>query len=639
MNANEVDAQRKANQNTTFTMTTGTVTRALVGTTVAVSGSITNSTQAGGSNLAISLSSGGTLTVGNLGSGTNSVAPQASTTVSGTIQTGASAGTQAWSVINTATNSITTTSTASGSLQVVDQRVFTTSTSTLALGYLHQGATVSGTSVGVTSTGLNATTASGTLGSFTGGPSGFALGLTAGSDAFLGATTPQTATYTLTGTGSTLGSINGTYTSVVAAEFGSIPNVAVAVSGQVYSGQSTWATNGSGDWGTLTGTSGNAFGLNWGTNQGSPGLDAGFSSTDTATFGSALTGGTAAIFLNGATPSLAGMTFNSSAGSYQIYPSNGSGPVTLVGSGTIPAALTVSAGSHGIRADVNLGSNTTVNVASGADFTFQTVGGTGLLQKLGGGVLTLAGSSTFSGGTLLDAGTLLVNGTLASNVTVASSGTLGGSGVMQAMIAGVGLVSPGNSPGILTAGMFDPTGGLRAAFELTASAPNYTVSGSGALNDVLRLTDANPFNSASLSSANVVDVYFDVDSIVTGDTFEGGFFTTQTDAQLLGSVQNADYSFWAKTTSGPGTRTFNGVAYSSISAVYPTITNVLVTTLPKTATDFGSGGTVPSGSVTAFIIVPEPSVTFSMACGAAIMAAVRLARRRSASAAGLTWKS
>jgi hypothetical protein len=37
--------------------------------------------------------------------------------------------------------------------------------------------------------------------------------------------------------------------------------------------------------------------------------------------------------------------------------------------------------------------------------------------------------------------------------------------------------------------------------------------------------------------------------------------------------------------------------------------------------------------------VPEPSVTFSMACGAAIMAAVRLARRRSASAAGLTWKS
>jgi autotransporter-associated beta strand protein len=249
------------------------------------------------------------------------------------------------------------------------------------------------------------------------------------------------------------------------------------------------------------------------------------------------------------------------------------------------------------------------------------------------GLTTLAGSSTFSGGTLLDAGTLLVNGTLASNVTVASSGTLGGSGVIQAMIAGVGLVSPGNSPGILIAGMFDPTDGLRAAFEFTASAPNYTVSGSGALNDVLRLTDANPFNSASLSSANVVDVYFDVDSLVTGDTFEGGFFTTQTDSQLLGSVQNANYSFWAKTTSGPGTRIFNGVTYGPISDVYSTITNVLVTTLPKTATDFGIGGTVPSGSVTAFIIVPEPSATFSMACGAAIMAAMRLARRRSASAA------
>ena len=196
---------------------------------------------------------------------------------------------------------------------MVDQRVFTTSTSTLALGYLHQGATVSGTSVGVTSTGLNATTASGTLGSFTGGPSGFALGLTAGSDAFLGATTPQTATYTLTGTGSTLGSINGTYTSVVAAEFGSIPNVAVAVSGQVYSGQSTWATNGSGNWGTITGTGANAFGLNWGAGQGSPGLDPSYTNTDTATFGSSLTSGTAVINTNGANISLKALTFDKRA--------------------------------------------------------------------------------------------------------------------------------------------------------------------------------------------------------------------------------------------------------------------------------------------------------------------------------------
>jgi hypothetical protein len=63
------------NQSTTFTMTTGGVTRALVGTTVGASGTITNSTLPGGSNLAIALSSGGVLSVTNLGSGTNSVAP------------------------------------------------------------------------------------------------------------------------------------------------------------------------------------------------------------------------------------------------------------------------------------------------------------------------------------------------------------------------------------------------------------------------------------------------------------------------------------------------------------------------------------------------------------------------------------
>ena len=378
----------------------------------------------------------------------------------------------------------------------------------------------------------------------------------------------------------------------------------ILMSGLVYSGTATWATNGGGSWGTLSGTGGNAFGGNWGTSQGSPGLDASFADTDTATFGSALSGGTATIFLNGASPSLKAVTFDNAAGSYQIFPSNGSGPLTLLGSGTAAATVTAARGSHGIYTDVTLGSLTSVDVASGAALTFHSaVGGTGLLQKLGTGVLTLEGANTFSGDTQLNGGTLLVNGSLASGVLI-SSGTLGGSGVMQAMLAGVGLVSPGNSPGILTAGQFDPTGGLATAFEFTTSTPNFAVSGTGALNDVLRLTNANPFNNSSLTSANAVDVYFDVTSLIVGDTFEGGFFTTQSPADLLASIQNASYTFWVK-SSGAGTTTFNGVNYDPVTSV-PGVTGVEVATAPKTNTDFGAGGVVTSGSDVKFIVVPEP---------------------------------
>jgi hypothetical protein len=126
-------------------------------------------------------------------------------------------------------------------------------------------------------------------------PAGFGLGLTSGSAQFYGATSPQTATYSIAGTASTLGSVNGTYTSAVTAEFGSIPNVTVAVTGQVYSGQSTWNTDSGGNWGTIAGSGQNAFGANWGDNQGSPGLDPSYTNTDRATFGSALTSGTAVV--------------------------------------------------------------------------------------------------------------------------------------------------------------------------------------------------------------------------------------------------------------------------------------------------------------------------------------------------------
>ena len=47
----------------------------------------------------------------------------------------------------------------------------------------------------------------------------------------------------------------------------------------------------------------------------------------------------------------------------------------------------------------------------------------------------------------------------AGTLAVGSGATLGGVGFVTGAIGGAGLLSPGNSPGILTAGSLDPSGG------------------------------------------------------------------------------------------------------------------------------------------------------------------------------------
>ncbi|MEI8228018.1 MAG: autotransporter-associated beta strand repeat-containing protein [Planctomycetota bacterium] len=221
VNANEISAQRKADQSaTSFTMTTGTVTRALVNTNVAVSGSLTNSTASGGTNLTVSLSSGlGGLTVGSLASGTTSIAPQTSTSINGAIQTGTTAGLQNWSVINTDNNAITTVSTATGSITVVNDRTFTTPS--ISFGRFLGTALQTGTSL-ITSTGLNGVTADSTIGVFANNTAnGLTLSLNSGTNAFTGLVTTQTATYTTGGSWSGgLGGFSSSLTGTATNEFG-----------------------------------------------------------------------------------------------------------------------------------------------------------------------------------------------------------------------------------------------------------------------------------------------------------------------------------------------------------------------------------------------------------------------------------
>ena len=103
-----------------------------------------------------------------------------------------------------------------------------------------------------------------------------------------------------------------------------------------------------------------------------------------------------------------------------------------------------------------------------------------------------------------------MDGSLASAVTVQAGATLGGSGRVAGNLTGDGLIAPGNSPGILTVdGQITPTSSTSFAFELTGTGSPTWSNASASVNDVLRLTNADPFTSG-LTSSNIVNIYFDV---------------------------------------------------------------------------------------------------------------------------------
>jgi len=273
---------------------------------------------------------------------------------------------------------------------------------------------------------------------------------------------------------------------------------AITTTGMVYSGQATWATNGGGNWGTLSGTGASSFGSNWGAYQGSPGLDPGYTNTDTATFGSALLSGTAAINSAGANISLKAITFDNASASYSIYQTGGSDAISLVGSGTDSSLITVLSGAHAIHSDITLGSSLTVDVASSSSLTFHdTLSGLAgySLTKTGAGTLYFVGNQDYAGNTEITQGMVsLLSGTaplgfgtvtvyggatldlnhlaLSNTLNVLSGGTLLNTGTTTAVV-----VDPGTTVdfGGTTSGSVDVEANGTANFTGTI-APASTIS-------------------------------------------------------------------------------------------------------------------------------------------------------------------
>lgn len=305
----------------------------------------------------------------------------------------------------------------------------------------------------------------------------------------------------------------------------------------------------------------------------------------------------------------------------------GAGAMVLAGSNAYTGTTTISAGTLQVGNGGTSGNLGTGNVTNNAALVFNrsdshsvsnTMSGTGSLTKNGSGVTTLTGNNTYSGGTAVNAGELNVNGSIAgSAVSVASGASLSGSGTVGA-ISGAGEINPGNSPGILTAPSVDASGGLAFNFEFTSLNPTYS-NASASLNDVLRLTDASPF-VASLTSANTVNIFFDVDVFEEGQFYTGGFFT-DTQADFLSQIVDASFNYYVQDAGGSVSH--GGQSYSALGEGLA----VELTTINQSA---GFAGGTIDGQVVQFEVVPEPSTYALLVLGAAALGAHVWRKRRRA---------
>ena len=407
--------------------------RVMEGTTVAVSGSVSNTGTGNALNGTLSSATGLNLTVSNLTPPPITVPSGSSVNYSGTItSTGSNLGNNTFGVTVTDSSASPTSQTASGTLDVVANRVISANTSP-NFGIVHIGASVSGT-IMLSSPGANNQYTSVTVADSSASDSN-GISVTGGNPGgtFNGSFTD---TRTVGGAVTTLGTYGGTLTLITTGEglAGESPNnVSVQYSGTTFSGTAAWVSNTGGSWATNG---------NWvdtqqsGSIQGAPGLAGPASIGDTATFND-VTGqvGVLIVSLSGANPSLAGIAFNSIKG-YTIAPGSG-GAITLQGTAT------------------------PISVATGTDTISAVLTGNGL-NKTGPGTLILGGTNTYTGPTTISSGIVQITGSALPATTVLTLGDnnndsgqliLGNSGTTQSVVlAGLQTAGSGANNSILDGG-------------------------------------------------------------------------------------------------------------------------------------------------------------------------------------------
>ena len=219
----------------------------------------------------------------------------------------------------------------------------------------------------------------------------------------------------------------------------------------------------------------------------------------------------------------------------------------------------------------------------------------GTLTKLGAGTLTLTGSHGYTGPTTVQAGTLALDGTLSSSaVTVQAGGTLQGNAFLGSSLSVSGTLSPGNSPGTVTAGSLSLQAGSTTLMEIagggTAGTDYDTIVVTGSSGPTYGGTLAISFSSSSPFADGTRFHLFQFGGAATGDLSA---------ITLAGSGPYAALAF----SLNP-----DGSWYSTDTAAHQYLTFSPVT-----------------GDL---VVVPEPSTWVAAASGIALAAS--LARRRRA---------
>ena len=336
------------------------------------------------------------------------------------------------------------------------------------------------------------------------------------------------------------------------------------------------------------------------------------------------TGGTVsgAGTLTAATYALNGGTVSGNLGAGTVNASSGT---TLLSGTSAAANVNVSGGTLNTSGANKLADGAAVAVSSGTLGVggSDTVGslaasGTGVVTVATGTTLTANGNSSISGSARATGGTVAIannsllnlansSTTTTSDLSIGSGSTLAGTGGTSGQIKGSGLLSPGNSPGILTSGSVDLTGGIDFAFEFTAAgAPTYSLAGNSK-NDLLHLTSGSAPFSGSFSAGNTVSFYFNDAGLsaslasVTPTTYLGGFFVDSSSFDIAGLLSNATKQYFI--AAAGGSTTFNGVSYNLMSN--EVADRIILSNVNQSGADFTTG--TVNGTVLGVMAVPEPS--------------------------------
>jgi autotransporter-associated beta strand protein len=261
---------------------------------------------------------------------------------------------------------------------------------------------------------------------------------------------------------------------------------------------------------------------------------------------------------------------------------------------------------------LNVNNNTTLSGGLGAT----SGGGTATGVTLGGsGTLKISGNSSTFTDTITTADTvkLVVNNALGAGVNVGSGSLLGGSGGIGALTVSTGgTLTPGNSPGLLTATsatfqsgsnlnweIFNAVGTAGVEWDLLSVTGNLNVAAlsTGSMNLVLKSLSALPNTVGALAGFNSNDTYswtFARAASITGAT---GDLTSGQDVTSLFSINGTSFNLGTAPTSDwkvmTGTETVGGTTYQTLN----------------------------------IFAVPEPSAQSLLAFGMVALVAVRSLRR------------